>query len=1084
MKLPTTKTESVTTQPPAKFPLFTEWMDRNRELTGLMPESDWFHFFQSLLKTLKTRNRWFINQYSEKVLPGLVDNRESLQVLREALRQLRMLLITNIQDNPRMNASQRTVLFRELLSLFDQIFVSVETAHAREQSHQSATTAPLDKTRINRLRYLAYEISASRFEGRGYYNGDFLQWTGIRCKSFPANLDWETLIHPDDYPRIISWFQQKVDANQHFYMMNYRLKNKQNDWHHMYDFGRITYNEAGEVMKCTGILVEANTSMENFIQEFELPGVFECLMDDANEYAFVLDRNGRMVYATHLLLTHLNLFPGIQQLQEGQAWNNLSTPFFELLDSENKATAEKVWQTLLNEPYVSTTMQLHLKNGKQIPEREVEFYCYPVQKPFQKSLYIFLGQVLSEDSPVFLQQKQQQKLVRLNQELLKLTDIKSFYSGVISLAMELLPNSDAAAFLVKTPSGLVLKSARGFRGNPPKDDVVISRSVLTRLKQHPVFASVGEDVQLVPSGEIKTALLSVLPENEVRRLEKQFCLTEAANWLIGGLHGHEKTFGVLVVGVLGDDKSFTRMDRQVLELLLLQASSTVKTLLLYRKLHEIEATYRTLIEKSSLTVMILQNDQIKLFNPAYLELTGLTYEQAMEVNFWQLIHPTDAQALMNKFNELREGAGYCVHEFRIAPPGQTEIPCQGVFMHIEYNQKPAILCEITDLSYLHELEQELIKAKKLENIGLLTTGIAHDFNNLLAAIIPSAQMLLRNATTPELRKYARNIVNLAKRAGHISRQLTTYAHTDGEFKEWLDLNRVLEDTRELLKNLVGPNVRIEYHLAKSLPQIYGERNQLLQMLINLIINAGEAMPEGGTIMVSTQTQLISQTPRSFRNLLPGQYVVLTVRDNGKGIAENIHNKIFEPFLTTRETARGTHLGLSMVYGISQKHEGYVSVQSEADKGTTFKVFLPADTENAYDERQDSEQKGNPQTTGKILVVDDEEYLRDVLTSMLNLMGYSYLEASSGKEAIEIYRKHQDEIDTVILDYMMTGMSGEKTFYALKEINPNLKIILCTGYTDQREIAPLLKQPAVSFLPKPVTLESLSKQLTPLSNRHP
>ncbi|MCK6621331.1 MAG: response regulator [Calditrichaceae bacterium] len=490
----------------------------------------------------------------------------------------------------------------------------------------------------------------------------------------------------------------------------------------------------------------------------------------------------------------------------------------------------------------------------------------------------------------------------------------------------------------------------------------------------------------------------------------------------------------------------------------------------WQQLQEAEKNYLALFESSSLAICITRQERLVSFNRAFLSLVGAAAEAAERGAIWDYLDPGEHSEIRQRLGQLSGSPEIWQGELRMKTGKGEALPCAATLIGIQQEGEAAVLWEIADISRPRALERQLLQAQKMETLGNLAAGIAHDFNNTLGAIIPASQLTMEDPSHPETGQRARLIFHMAQRAAALNRYLLSYTELAGERKESIDLNALIQESRDLLKKMASPLIAIEYALEEDLPNITGERNQLLQALVNLALNAGEAMPQGGKIFISTRRRVVPQKADRYRAVKPGVYVEMTVRDTGPGIPKEIRNKIFKPFFTTKSAGGSSGLGLSVVYGILKKHGGYITLQSAENQGSAFKVLLPAAGKKSAPPSSQPPPRAEARSL-TLLVVDDEVYLREVLVSMARHLGHRSVEAASGKEAIIAYKDDPAKFDLVILDYAMPDLNGKETYLALKRFNPALRVILCTGYGERREVADLARDPGVRFLPKPFTIET-------------
>ena len=385
-----------------------------------------------------------------------------------------------------------------------------------------------------------------------------------------------------------------------------------------------------------------------------------------------------------------------------------------------------------------------------------------------------------------------------------------------------------------------------------------------------------------------------------------------------------------------------------------------------------------------------------------------------------------------------------------------------------------IVAVYDDRTEVIRLEEELRQAQKMEAIGTLAGGIAHDFNNLLQAINGYTQLLMMDKPEedPEY-KNLKEIHKSSNRASELVRQLLLFSRKGDVVRKPVKLNHEVENARRMLERTIPKMVNIEFHPGGRLWDIMADNVQIEQILLNLGTNAADAMPEGGRLVIETENiKIDNEYLQNHLGAQPGNYVLLTITDTGEGIDDETKEKIFEPFFTTKEFGKGTGLGLASVYGIVKAHGGYIMCYSEVGMGTTFKIYLPAIEElKAEPEKRisDKRPKGGTET---ILLVDDEISIRGFASQALMKFGYTPLTASSGEEALEVYSKRRDEIDLVVIDLGMPGMGGHKCVQELLKINPDIKIIIASGYSINGQVKDTLEAGAKGFVGKPYQIYEL------------
>jgi PAS domain S-box-containing protein len=355
-----------------------------------------------------------------------------------------------------------------------------------------------------------------------------------------------------------------------------------------------------------------------------------------------------------------------------------------------------------------------------------------------------------------------------------------------------------------------------------------------------------------------------------------------------------------------------------------------------------------------------------------------------------------------------------------------------------------------DITERKALEEQLRQAQKMEAVGQLAGGVAHDFNNMLAVIRGNAELLLMNeAQYPaEAREGLKHVVEASERAANLTRQLLAFSRKQVMQSQPLVLNEVIANLTKMLRRVIGEHIDLQCHYAAPLPYVQADPGMMEQVILNLVVNARDAMPEGGQLRVATEHILLDEAQARINSgARAGEFVCLLVRDTGTGIAPEVLPRIFEPFFTTKDVGKGTGLGLATVYGIVQQHQGWVEVSSQVGEGTTFKVFLPAipaPAQSAAASEAAAEVRGGTET---ILLVEDEHAVRLTTRRVLESKGYAVREATSGREALEVWQSHAGEIALLLTDIIMPGeMSGRDLAERLWAQKPGLSVIFMSGYS--------------------------------------
>ena len=436
---------------------------------------------------------------------------------------------------------------------------------------------------------------------------------------------------------------------------------------------------------------------------------------------------------------------------------------------------------------------------------------------------------------------------------------------------------------------------------------------------------------------------------------------------------------------------------------------------------------------------------------------------ANDLSIWE-----DPEDLRRINHLLQEGSPVCGREFKFRTRSGASRVAVVFAERIQLSKNPCIIFITHDVTERILMEAQLRNAQKLEAIGRLSAGVAHDFNNLLTVIQGHAEMVMGEPNLPAPIIESMEIVcGASQRAANLTRQLCTFSRQQAMQSKPLNLNQTASDFTKMVKHLVSDNIDLKYNFAAHLPPISADVTMIEQVVMNLVVNARDAMARGGTLVIGTHAAEITE---SYLQTCPearvGEFVCLTVSDTGCGMDAATQVRVFEPFFTTKAFGAGTGLGLATVYGIAKQHGGWVELKSEVGKGTTFKIFFPAgkDPKSAQAGSKDAARVKDKET---ILLVEDEPQVGNLVRHILQRQGYRVLYASGGIEALQMWNENRDDIDLLLTDMVMpAGMSGRELAMNLTALKPDLKIIYTTGYSKEVTGQDLDLTEGLNFLPKP------------------
>ena len=507
--------------------------------------------------------------------------------------------------------------------------------------------------------------------------------------------------------------------------------------------------------------------------------------------------------------------------------------------------------------------------------------------------------------------------------------------------------------------------------------------------------------------------------------------------------------------------------------------------LILSRLKESEELYRLVTENSLATIIVIRNGKIIFANSRATRGTGYSREQFIGMAAADLYHPEDRDWVAKRLGELEAGTRSSDHfEFRYTRADSESGWVEILAVPITYKGERAVLVHGIDITERKDsqLEREHLEAKlrhsqKMEAIGTLAGGVAHDFNNLLQAIQGHAELLLfQSGEGSDQARTAEAIMQSAVRGSKLVRQLLTFGRKVESLPMPLNLNDQIDQVKDLLLRTIPRMIRIELKLAPDLKLIGADPVQMEQVIVNLAVNAKDAMPEGGVLTIETSNARLDEDFRkSHPSVQPGKYVKLRIADTGHGMDSGVRDHIFEPFFSTKGLGDGAGLGLPIVYGIVTNHGGAIVWDSKTGRGTWFDIYLPAIEGDGTPPAKAEKPKlvGGSET---ILLIDDEKAIRELGTTMLGMLGYQVVTASNGKEALEIYATRMNEIDLIILDLVMPEMSGTQCLQRILHLNPQAKVLIASGYLPDTERDESLDMQAKGFIKKPYKLEVMLKAM--------
>ncbi len=491
-----------------------------------------------------------------------------------------------------------------------------------------------------------------------------------------------------------------------------------------------------------------------------------------------------------------------------------------------------------------------------------------------------------------------------------------------------------------------------------------------------------------------------------------------------------------------------------------------------------EKRFRALVENSSDAISLVDSSGSVLSSShAISPIFGYALDERVGRNIFELVHPDDRQPVLQVFGQLVRDPGgsvTCQMRYRHKNGSWRWIEALGTNM-LEDPSVRAVVVNYRDITERRLLLQQLFQAQKMEAVGQLAGGVAHDFNNLLTAILGYGDLVLeklpRNSAA---RRYTTEIKKAGERAASLTRQLLAFSRLQVLAPQVIDLNALIADLSKMLRRLIGDEITLTTIPGAVLGRIKADPTQIEQVIMNLAVNARDAMPDGGELTTRTSNAVLEETiTAEGLQVRGGSYVLIEVSDNGCGMDSQTRARIFEPFFTTKEKGKGTGLGLSTVYGIVKQSEGYIWASSEPGQGATFRIYFPAVDEDLSTARPQPSQERKHSGSETILLVEDENVVRTLLVKVLRNLGYHVIEASHGAHALETARHYAEEIHLMLTDVAMPRMNGQELARQMKEIHPEAKVLFMTGYGGQKVGSTAILERGVPFINKPFMPDLLS-----------
>jgi two-component system, cell cycle sensor histidine kinase and response regulator CckA len=501
-----------------------------------------------------------------------------------------------------------------------------------------------------------------------------------------------------------------------------------------------------------------------------------------------------------------------------------------------------------------------------------------------------------------------------------------------------------------------------------------------------------------------------------------------------------------------------------------------------RQFIEREEFFQLINDNAADMIAVVDANGKRIYNsPSYQRILGYGPEELGTTSSLEQVHPDDLQLVSDATDEARRSGQGRRIEYRMRHKNGTWVYIESTasVVHNAAGQMEYMVIVNRDIGERRRLEQQLHQSQKMDAIGRLSGGVAHDFNNLLGVIIGYGEILEESVPESDpLRASVDQILKAGRRASSLTRQLLAFSRQQVLEPKLLTLNAVVSDMEKMLHRLIGEDIELAIQLDSELGATRADQGQIEQVIMNLVVNARDAMPDGGKLSIQTWNFEIDQkfAERYAYPVVTGPYVLLAVSDSGTGMDAATQQRIFEPFFTTKEKGKGTGLGLSTVYGVVKQSGGYIDVISSPGMGTTFNIYLPRTAQSITAEQKDAVQPTATRGSETILLVEDEDSLRTLTRDLLRRKGYTVLEAANGAEALELSGRTAGEIHLLLTDVVMPGINGRALADQLRLKRPEMKVAFMSGYTGQRVGQKEILEPGSFFIQKPFSREQLASRV--------
>jgi PAS domain S-box-containing protein len=802
-------------------------------------------------------------------------------------------------------------------------------------------------------------------------------------------------------------------------------------------------------------------TLEEKIRESELR--YRTIVETAHDLIWILDRSGNFVFVNKRA----------EELSGHELSELEGNAYLPLVHPEDQPKVENIFLETLEGKSNRYEVKVLKKDGRILT---LSVNTVPLYEQDRIIGTVNLGRDITEHKQA------EKELQRTNQELSTLhaidrtvnqtLDLQVILNFCVDKTMEILHAEAGGIYLLQEDGKTML--------------LVVHRGLSDEFVRNIEKVQLGEGVSGRAAAERKPIILDVAGYPFGRL--SPFIVEEGYQTLLSvPLLAKDRVLGVINLGSRRAD-AFPKEKIDTLLSIGMNIGTAVDNALLFEELQRTEERYRGLVESSPDAIVVFSEDTLTFANQAAAKLAGVAGpEQLIGKPIMGFVHPDHRERARESIRQLRKGMAVPLTELQLIRSDGQVADVEIAAIHIRGAQSPAVQLVIRDVTEKKQLQAQFLQSQKIEAVGRLAGGVAHDFNNILMAISGYCELLLFKMDPADaFHREVNEVLRASQQGAALTNQLLAFSRKQVLEPKILDLNRVVTQVEKMLCRLIGEDIELITVLEPKLGYVKVDAGQIEQVIMNLAVNARDAMPEGGKLIIETRNveldreiiPHISEVPR-------GRYVLLSVADTGCGMDEATQSRIFEPFFTTKEQGKGTGLGLATVYGIVKQSGGYIVVYSEPGHGTIFKIYLsridqPEETARVHE--------GTPvalllgQET--ILLADDNEPVRLAVGSVLQMYGYTVLQAEDGRNALEVSRQHNGEIHLLITDAIMPEMGGRELAERLILERPQIKVLFMSGYTDEAVQRQGILTPGASFLQKPASMEVLLRKVRELLDKKP